>query len=79
MSRSRLSKGSAGSRGPEGWEVSRFRSRNTAYLVIGSILLAGPILEIGGKEDFNFSATIAGKDIEKLNGAMEIFESFWKV
>src|SRR6266404_2000965 len=41
---------------------------NTAYLVIESILLPGPILEIGGKEDFNFSAIIARRDIEKLNG-----------
>ena len=51
---------------------------NTAYLVKESILSAGPILKIGGKEDFNFS-TIIARDIEKLNGAMEIFEPFWKV
>lgn len=48
---------------------------NTTYLVKESILLAGLILKIGGKEDFSFSTIIARRDIEKLN-AMEIFEPF---
>ena len=51
---------------------------NTAYLVKESILLAEPILKIGGKEDFNFSTIISRRDIEKLN-TMEIFKPFWKV